>query len=80
MQTWADTATVWAAVLPLSGREYWAAQQVSAERAVEFHTRYLSGVVPKMRVSYNSRTFDIKSVINVEERNRELILVTEEVV
>lgn len=80
INTWADTATVRAAVEPLVGREYWAAQQVNAERTVKFHIWYRSGVTPKMRVSYDSRTFDIKSVINVNERNRELVLMCEEVV
>ena len=78
--SWADTATVWAVAEPLEGREYWAAQQVNAERTTKFRIRYRSGVVPKMRVSYDSRTFDIVSVVNVEERDRELVLMCEEVV
>ena len=40
--------------------------------------RYLSGIVPKMRVKYGSRIFDILSVINVSERNRELQLMCRE--
>lgn len=80
IESWADTATVWAAVEPLTGREYWAAQQINAERTVKFRIRYRSGITPQMRISYSSRTFDIKSVINVEEQNRELLLMCEEVV
>lgn len=80
IQTWSDTATVRAAVEPLVGREYWAAQQINAERTVRFRIRYRSGVTPKMRVSYDSRVFDIKSAINVNERGRELVLMCEEVV
>ena len=40
--------------------------------------RYLSGIVPKMRVKVGSRIFDILSIINVDERNRELQLMCRE--
>ena len=40
--------------------------------------RYLSGIVPKMRVKFGSRIFDILSVINVKESNRELQLMCRE--
>jgi SPP1 family predicted phage head-tail adaptor len=76
----ADFATVWAAIEPLSGREYFAAQQVNAEVTCRIRMRYLAGVTPSMQVKFGERTFAIESVINVEERNRELQLMVKEVV
>lgn len=77
--TWQDVATVWAAVEPLSGREYLLAQNVNAELTVRIRIRYRPGVTPGMRVLYNGRVFDIQAVIDVEERHRELQLMCKEI-
>lgn len=39
-ETWEDIATVWAAVEPLSGREYYLAQQTQAEVSHKVTMRY----------------------------------------
>lgn len=80
IDTWADVATVWAAVEPLRGREYFAAQQVNAEVTARIRTRYRKGVRPSMRVLYDGRLYDILSVIDPEERHQELQLMCREVV
>ena len=79
-QSWSIFATVWAAIEPLQGRELNAVQQIYAEVTGKIRTRYLAGVTPKMRALFGSRVFDILGAINVEERNRELIIYTKEVV
>ena len=72
--TWSDVATVWAAIEPIRGREYFAAQQVSAETTHRVTIRYRSGVSPQWRVAFGSRTFRIESVINPLERNERIEL------
>jgi len=74
--TWASLGTVWASVEPLSGREYFAAAQMQSEVSTRIVIRPISGVTltPKDRVKFGSRYFDIQSVINRDERNRELQL------
>lgn len=79
IEEWIDYATVWAAVEPLSGREYFSAQQMNAEVTTNIRIRYLSGVTPSMRVKWGERLYNIQSVINVRERNRELHLMCKEV-
>lgn len=74
LATWADTATVWAAVEPLQGREFWAQQQVQSEVTTRVRIRYRAGVVPAMRVLYGTRVLDILSVIDPKERHEELQL------
>jgi len=78
IESWSTYATVQASIEPISGREYVAAQSTQADVTHRIRIRYLSGIVPKMRVSYNSRIFDILSVINLGERNRELQLICRE--
>jgi SPP1 family predicted phage head-tail adaptor len=78
--SWATTATVWGEVVDLSGREYFAAQQVNAEVSTRIRIRYLAGVVPKMRAVANGRTFDILAVLDPDGRKRELHLMCKEVV
>ena len=78
IEVWSTYATVHASIEPITGREYFAAQSTQADVTHRISLRYLSGTIPKMRVNYNSRIFDILSVINVGERNRELQLMCRE--
>lgn len=80
IDTWSTFATVWASVSPLIGREYMAAKQVSADVTHKIRMRYLSGVTPKMRVSWDSRTFDIGSILNVDERDIEMVIMATEII
>ena len=79
VETWDTFDTVWASVEPLTGREYFQAQQTQAEISYRVRIRYLSGVEPTMRVIHGSRTLEILAVLNAEERNREIQLMCREV-
>lgn len=77
---WADVCTVWAAVEPVRGREYWAAQQVNGEATVRIRMRYRPGIDRTMRVLFGGRILQLISPpINVQERNVELQLMCVEV-
>lgn len=77
--TWTDTATIWAAVEPLRGREFLEARQDQAEVSTRIRMRYRSGVAPEMRAVFGSHTYNIQAVIHLEERQRELHLMCSEV-
>lgn len=78
-QTWADTATVWAAVRPLTGTERFTAQQVSANLSTEVEIRYRAGVVAQQRFKYGTRLFYIaQPPINPDNKNERLVCVCEE--
>jgi SPP1 family predicted phage head-tail adaptor len=68
-----------AAIEPLEGRELLEAQQLSAVVSHRVRLRYLAGVTPRSRVLFGARTFEVASVINVEERNVELRLFCQEI-
>ncbi len=70
-----DLATVWGAVEPLSGREFFAAQQVQSDVSVRVTCRYssaIAGVTEKDRIQHGAVFYDIRSVIDVDSRHREL--------
>lgn len=78
IETWSDFATVWASVDPLIGREYIAAKQIQAEVSHKIRMRYINGVDPTMKIVFGSRTFEIVSILNVAEQNRELVIMATE--
>jgi SPP1 family predicted phage head-tail adaptor len=77
---WVDVATVWAAIEPLQGREYLAAQQIQADVTHRITIRYRADIRPAMRGVLGARAFDITSVIDPEERHQELQLMAVEVI
>jgi len=77
---WASFATVNASVEPLQGYERQRAAQMEAVVDTKIRMRYLLGVYPKMRVLYESRKFNIVSVIDEEERHFTMELMCLEVV
>ena len=81
-QEWvAFLSGIWAAIEPLSGREYYAAQQAIAEISHMVRIRYKAGIKPKMRVKLgDARYFNIVSVIDIKEAHRELHLMCTEVI
>lgn len=76
--TWTTIAVVWADIQPVTGREYFSAQQINAELSHKILIRFQSGIQPTQRVLYGAREFDIHAVINTGERNRELLLLCSE--
>jgi SPP1 family predicted phage head-tail adaptor len=79
--TWTTFAQTWAGFEPLSGRELLAAKQVQGEDTTRITIRYMAGINPKMRVifldrrqSNKTRIFDITSITNTGERNREIVM------
>lgn len=75
---WSDVATVWAAIEPLKGTERLRAEQLENPVTHRVTIRHRAGVTAKMRVAFGARVFNIRAVINPEERNRRLELLCEE--
>lgn len=78
IHTWGEVANVWAEIVPLSGREGFAAAQMYASATHRIRIRYRAGVVPKMRFTKGVRVFEIDAVLNTDERNREMICIATE--
>ena len=79
-QTWATTYTVWAAIYPLRGQERLIAAQQEASVDFRIRIRYRSDITPANRVKFGDRFFDIDAVINADERNIFLDLMSREII
>lgn len=76
--SWTLVAEVWAAVLPSSGDESFMHDRVAGRQKYSVWMRYRDGVTPDLRLRFGNRVFDIRAVVNVEERGRWLKLEVEE--
>ena len=77
---WNNFITCWASILPISGREFFIAQQVNATVTTRIKIRYTSAITPGMRVVFGEKVYDIKTVLDIEERHKEIHLMCEELV
>lgn len=93
-KTWGTYATRWASIEPVSGREYFQAKRENTENDVRIRLRWdrrMTEVTTKMRVTYGypileespertqTRVFDIEAVLNLREKNREVVLMCREI-
>lgn len=75
---WNNVATVFAQVKPQRGKEALEAMQMRDTQLYDVVIRYRADVTPKHRISWGSRIFNIRAVMNKDERDRYLTLVCEE--
>jgi SPP1 family predicted phage head-tail adaptor len=61
--TWIDVATVWAAVEPLSAREFIQSGQTQAAIAARITMRYREGLRPTMRLIHRGEIFNIAGLL-----------------
>lgn len=66
VESWTDVVTLWANRKPLSGREFFEAAAINAEKTVKYRIRYRKGVEPNMRLldHLDSKTYSITAVLN----------------
>ncbi len=74
IQSWAPLFTCWAAVEPLTGREYLAAQAAVSEVTARIRMRFRPWMTAEDRVIHNGTTYNIVSLIDVRSDHRELVL------
>lgn len=76
--TWTPVATVWAEIVPLSGREFVAAQAAQAGVTTRITIRYRDGVTPSMRILHDGVTYSIKAVLPDPTLRRHITLMCEQ--
>lgn len=74
LTSWLDVVTVRASKEPLLGNQYFQAEALQSKVEVKFQTRYVAGIDNTMRVQHGNDTYEILSVVDVEGRNRELVI------
>jgi len=85
VDNWVDLWICWANIEPLSGREYFASQQIQAEQVTRFRIRYPRlQIWPGMRIKYRDqvlnkdRYFNINAAIDQNEMHVDLFLMATE--
>jgi SPP1 family predicted phage head-tail adaptor len=78
-ETTGDVATVWAAVEPLEGNEQLQAMQTGMKVPHRFTISYRAGVTGATELLYGSRRFDVTSVVDPDERHRDLVILADEI-
>lgn len=80
LDTWTDVAAnIYASIEPLTGRDFFAAKQINSEITTRITINYRNDILPKMRVVYGSKIYDIIAPpIDFEERHIEIHLMCRE--
>lgn len=78
-ETPTDIDGIPARIRPLQGDEKLQAMQTGMTAPHEITMRFRDDVQGATLLVYDSRTFDIKSVVDPEEKHRELIILADEV-
>jgi len=75
---WTDVATAWARIEPLSGTERLHAGQLEDGVTHRITLRHRTGLTAKHRFKFGTRTFNVRAVIDRDERRRWLDVMAEE--
>lgn len=86
-ESWATFLTCWASIETGNGREFFAAKQTIADLTHTIRMRFKAGLAPDMRIKYvdkknadATRYFNIRAILNPDERNEMLALQATEVI
>lgn len=77
-QSYKTINTIWADIVPQKGSETYRQGKTTEKITHKITIRKLPNVNTRNRISYDSRLFAIKNVINLDERGRFLQLLCEE--
>lgn len=66
IEEWTNVATLWSNRKPLSGREYFEAAAINAEKTIKYRIRYRRDILPNMRIFdvLDGKYYSIKAVLD----------------
>lgn len=76
--TWQTIADVWAAIWTRTSDEGFTLDRVAGRATHDVWIRHRSDMAPDMRIRFGTRVFDVRGVIDVEDRGRWLKCPVEE--
>ena len=74
---WVTVATPWAKIKPMTGREQYRADKLNATGMTQVIIRYRSDLNETMKVVYKGEDYQIRSIIDIEEKRQWLELMIE---
>ena len=72
-----ELESVWAEVIPISSKEFYSNASENVKNIIKFSIRYLRGITSDMKVEFQGNTYNIKGIMNIDMRYKELILICE---
>lgn len=72
-ENWTVYKTIWAKRTPLLGNQLFTAMTTDTKIEVKFNSRYTSGIDSNMRIQCGSDIYEILSVIDVDDKQVELL-------
>lgn len=79
VEGWSDWVTVWAAIRPAGGREFWQSEKFNSEATGEIEIRFREGIEPNvMRILYGDRVYHIQYFYHPQERRDRTVLIVKE--
>ena len=78
--TWTDALTMRASIQTISGKEQFLSNQNYSTLSHKIRVRYSELINFRQRIYFRGRIFKILAILNIFEENKELEILTEEVV
>lgn len=75
-EEWVLLAKVWAEVLDITGREYFAAGAIQSEATTKIRMRYRAGLTTKDRIIHEGRELNIVNIADPTGRRERLEILT----
>lgn len=72
IDNWVPWAIVWAAIEPVTGRDFYITRQIDSQVDGKVRIRYREGLLPTMRINYQDRILHIVSLLVVRELKTEI--------
>lgn len=76
VRTWTDVASVWAEILPLTGKELFAAQANQSQVDSKIVIRHRTGITAAMRILQSATEYNIEAVLPQQGRELHLLCST----
>ena len=75
VESWGTLDTIRAEVIPLDADERFQGDQYHGVQVLQFKVRYRSDITSAMRISYNSKIYDLEPPINERQESKILIMI-----
>lgn len=77
--TWDQVAQVWAEIKPFSANERFRADKIEEKVDHRITFRAIDDIDASMRITFRNRAFEIRGIIDIEERERFQEILAEEI-
>lgn len=79
-KTWSTVGAIYASVKPLTGKELEHAMQIKSDATYQVICRYTDDINVKNRFSFKNKQLEILHIANIDERDKELVILCKEVI